>query len=264
MKCLSVTIVALLLPGIFAAACGVQTSPTPAPESYPPTASAKTRVGVTVGLPPFEIAGPDQNDLAGFDIELMKSIAIQTGLNVEFVNVGYDQLINSVGQCQLDMAISAIAINDGLKKQVDLSDAYFSAGQALVVKQGNITVTSLEKLTGMTVGAMAATPGETAVRAIAGAQAKFYPTYYQAFQDLITGNIDAVIADTFHAALYVGDKPNNLKVVGSPFGSVNFGMAVCKNEPELLKKLNAGIAATSANGTLKKLAQKWIPNNGGQ
>jgi ABC-type amino acid transport substrate-binding protein len=37
------------------------------------------------------------------------------------------------------------------------------------------------------------------------------------------------------------------------------GIAVAKNKPELLVKINAGLAALKSEGVLDQLPQKWLP-----
>jgi ABC-type amino acid transport substrate-binding protein len=257
-KPLTRTIAALLLISFFASACGILGRSAQSPGASTSTPLPKTTVAVDATLPRFELPGAGLNNPVGFDIDLMKAIAAGTGLNLQFVQFSYERIIDMVGQCQVDMAISAITLNDGLKDQVDVSTPYLTTSQELVAKKGNITITGLDTLTGMTVGTLAGSPGQAEIQAIPGAQAKIYPNFFLAFQDLITGYIDAVIADKFHAAQVVAVKTNNLRVVGEDFGSVNYGIVVCKNKPDLLKKINDGLAAADANGTLKKLTRKWL------
>jgi polar amino acid transport system substrate-binding protein len=257
-KPLTLAIAALLLISFFTTACGIPGDTTQTPGANTSILLPKTTIAVDATLPRFELPGANQNDPAGFDIDLMKNIAAGAGLNIQFVQLSYERIIDMVGQCQVDMAISAITLNDGLKNQVDVSNPYLTTSQELVAKKGNITITGLDSLTGMTVGALAGSPGQAEIQAIPGAQEKLYPNFFLAFQDLIAGYIDAVIADKFHAAQVVAVKTNNLKLVGKDFGSVNYGIVVCKNKPDLLKKINDGLAAADANGTLKKLARKWL------
>ena len=51
---------------------------------------------------------------------------------------------------------------------------------------------------------------------------------------------------------------NNLKIVGEPFASVDYNIAVCKDRPDLLDQINGGLAAVQGNGTLTKLTRKWL------
>jgi ABC-type amino acid transport substrate-binding protein len=260
-KNLSLAVIALLLISILLAACGAKSSPTQESSADAPTSLPKIRIGVDANLPPFEMLDSNTNELVGFDVELMRAIAEKIGFEVEFLNTGSSQLITLVSQCQLDAGISAIAITDGLKQQMDFSDPYYTTGQVLVVKKGNIVITGLDTLSDMTVGTQAGSLSEIEIWKIPGAQAETYSSYNLAFQDLITGYIDAVIADKPHALIYVEKKPNNLKIVGEEFGSVNYGIAICKDRADLVGLINNGLASVTADGTLEKLTQKWLTND---
>lgn len=250
--------VVMLSISIFLAACGVPSSLTGTPSPDPTSALPKLRIGVDASLPPFELPDPSTNEPIGLDIDLMKAIAARAGYNVEFVKVNYNQITTVVGECQVDGGISAIPIMDGLRQQVDLSDPYYTTSQVLVVKAGNITITGLGTLSGSIVGTQAGTLSEIELGKLSAVQPKPYETFAFAFQNLIDGYIDAVIADKPRALSYVNIKPNNLKTVGEEFGSVSYGIAVCKERTGLVQKINEALASLTADGTLKKLTQQWI------
>ena len=87
---------------------------------------------------------------------------------------------------------------------------------------------------------------------------KNYDDIGLAFQDLINGQIDAVIADNPLALGYVGQNPDTLKVVGEAFTDEFYGIAVCKTNTELLEKINKGLASVKADGLVDQLTTKWI------
>ncbi|MBI5653242.1 MAG: heavy metal translocating P-type ATPase [Chloroflexi bacterium] len=253
------TIAFFLLLAICLAACDSATAPTAKPKSA--SQLPKIRIGLESNLLSFENIEPGANDFVGFEIELMRAIAGKAGLDIEFANVGLNQLVAYVGRCQIDAGISAIAITDELKRQVNFSSPYFTTGHVVVVKKGNLVITGRDKLSNMTVGAQAGTLSAIEMEKISGTQAKAYPTFQLAFQVLAGGSIDAVVADKAQAWSAVRVKPNNLKIVGDEFGNVNYGIAICKTRTELTQKINVGLAAVQADGTLNKLTQKWINSN---
>ncbi len=243
------SLVLVVVTGILFAACGSFSRP-------------KVLIGADATLPLFESYDPYDGLFYGFDIEVMEAIAARAGFEVEFVDVGYDELLARVGQCELDAGISAIAITDALRQQFDFSDPYYTAGHVLVVKEGNIEITGLESLPGMTVGTQAGSLSELEAGKIPGVDLNAYGNFALSFQELIGGYIDAVIADQPRALGYVNVKPNNLKIVGEVFGRLDYGVAVCKDRADLLAKINDGIAKLKANGTLERLVRKWVINRG--
>ncbi len=254
-------IAALLSFSMLITACGVRGSPTQASSTGTTNSLPKIRIGVDANLPPFALTDATQNELSGFEIDLIKAIADKAGFQIEFVNTAYSQMITMINKCQIDAAISSIPISNELKQQLNFSDSYYTTRDVLVVKQGNITITSREKLTGMLVGTLTGSQSiiETGTTVF---QLAAYPSFNLAFQDLITGYIDAVIADKPHAQIYVETKPNRLKIIGEEFGTVNYGIAICKNSRDLLDSINNSLTEIKADGTMDKLTQKWLKDGG--
>jgi len=254
LKRLLLGLVTFCLLGIFLAACADRSASVGNPNTTPTT---KIRIGTDAVFPPYEFLDMNKKVWAGFDIDLMNAIASRSGLEVEFVNAKLNHLLGFVASCQLDGGISAIIITDELKGQMNFSDPYITVGQVVVVKKGNITITGRDQLSGMTVGSWQGSSSTPEIMQIPGAQLKMYDSYDLAFLDLIAGYIDAVIADLPRALSFVNIKANNLKIVGNEFASVGYGIAICKNQADLAKKVNDGLIAVKADGTLDKLAKKW-------
>jgi polar amino acid transport system substrate-binding protein len=214
-------------------------------------------MGVDASTPPFAAGGTDASEVVGFDIDLMNAIGVRSGFEVEYVRMEYNNMLKLVRECRLDGAISAIEIKDDLKQQMWLSQPYSTTRHVIVVKQGNIVINGRESLNGMIVGSQGGTLSELEMRKTPGVTPKMYASNYAAFQDLINGLIDAVIADYPRAMSYVAVKRNQLKVVGEPFGEIHYGIAVCTDRKDLAKKIEDHLQAIQADGLVQKLAKKW-------
>ncbi len=246
MKRLSVVVSVLVLAGLLLSGCGGAAAP------------AKIKIGTDATFPPFELVDEQTKELTGFDVDLMKAIAQKAGLDVEFVNVGFDPLLAGVAQCQYDGAIAAITITDERKQQMNFSKPYFEAGQVVVVKKDNDAIKTKDDLAGKTAGAQIGTTGAIEIGNIPGAKLKTYDSFDLAFQDLINGQIDGVVADNPLALGYVGKNADKIKITGPVFTSENYGVAICNKKADLAAKIDQGIDAVKADGTLDKLIQKWI------
>jgi ABC-type amino acid transport substrate-binding protein len=236
-----------LLIGVLLAGCASSTG-----------ALTRVRIATDPTYPPFEQVQRENKQLVGFDMDVMRAIADRAGLNVEFVSTSYDILLGSVARCEVDGAISAMEITDDLKQSMSFSNPYYVVGQEVVVKKGNLSITGRDTLAGMVVGAQKGQTGAAELQKMAGVQTRLYDSAEMAFQDLIIGLIDAVVADSPQAQDYSSLPANNLKIVGSSFTPKNYGIAVCNQNPDLLKKINTGLATIQSDGTLERLRQKWI------
>jgi len=249
-------IVLVFLLSSFLSACIPQRTP-PEVDATPIGARPVLRVGVDVKFPPFTQTGADGTTPVGFEIDVIETVAARAGFEVEFIPTEYNQLLVFVSQCQLDAGISGITITDPLKETLNFTTPYFTTGQVVVVKEGNILIHGKDDLAGMKVGTQDNTPSEDALNSLAQAEKLKYGTFYLAFQDLINGYIDAVVTDYPRALGYVNATRNHLKITGAEFGLVEYGIAVCKNEVDTLKKLDPELAAIRQSGLLDRLVKKW-------
>jgi polar amino acid transport system substrate-binding protein len=219
---------------------------------------APLKVVTDASWPPFEMVNESTKALEGFDVDLIKAIADKESMNIDIQNVPFDPLLAGMGTCQYDIAISAITITSDRAQKMAFSDPYFEAGQIVSVSIDNTDITGPESLAGKTVAAQIGTTGAIEVQKISGATLKTYDDIGLAFQDLLNGQVDAVVADNPLAIGYVGKNAAKLKTVGKVFTDENYGIAVCKNKQDVLDKINKGLAAVKSEGFLDQLTQKWI------
>lgn len=252
----SISLVTLILLSIGFSACSKSSSA--ATTSFP---GATYVVASDATWPPFESVNEQTKQLEGFDIDLIHAIATDQQFNINVKNITWTALLAGMANGTYDAAISSISITPDRQKQMLFSDPFLAAGQVVVVQTSNTTIKSNADLTGKKVGAQVDTTGAMEIDKIAGATNKSYDTIGLAFQDLINGQIDAVVADAPMANFYVNKNPSKLKVVGSIFTSEQYGIAVSNTQPALLTKINAGLKDLKANGTFNTLLTKWGINS---
>jgi polar amino acid transport system substrate-binding protein len=209
---------------------------------------------------PFEFVDENTKAITGFDIDLMKAIADKEGIQVEFKNVAWEALLAGIAQCQYDVAISSISITEERKPNMLFSDPYYTIGQQVVVAVDNTTIKSKDDLSGKKVGAQISTTGAIEVGKISGAELVNFDTIGLAFQALMNGSVDAVVADNALVMGYVNKYSDKLKTAGDPFTGESIGIAVCKTKPDLLKKINDGLAKVKAENLIDTLNTKWVKN----
>jgi polar amino acid transport system substrate-binding protein len=224
--------------------------------SSTPTASQIT-VATDATWPPFESINEQTKAIEGLDIDIFNAIAAKQKITVTFKNVAWDPLLAGMAQGMYDAAISSITITEERKKDMLFSDPYFAAGQMVVVKIDNSAIKGKETLTGM-VGVQLGTTGDIEVQKIKAATSKPYDDIGLAFQDLINGQVQAVVCDNPVALLYVGKYSDKIKTVGAVFTDENYGIAVAKGKTDLLNKINAGLKAVKSEGLIEKYSKTWL------
>jgi polar amino acid transport system substrate-binding protein len=249
-KRLNWSIFVLLAASLILGACGQPT------QQASPTETIVVATDATWA--PFEMLNEGTRDIEGFDIDLMNAIAREAGLAVQYQNVSWDPLLAGMATCQYDAAISAMTITEERKEQFLFSDPYFEAGQIVTVRTENTDIIGAESLEGKVVGAQIGTTGAIEVEQIANVTLRGYDEISQAFQDLMNGQVDAVVADNPVALGYVGANPTRIKMVGDVFTDENYGIAICRNKPELQQKINEGLAKVKQSGYIDELVEKWL------
>jgi len=221
------------------------------------SAPLKVQVATDATWFPFEYVDSETGEIVGFDIDVMNAIALRANLDIEFINVAWDPLLAGMAQGTYDCAISSITITAERAEQMLFSTPYFTAGQIVVVLKSNTTFTSKDNLTG-DVGAQLGTTGAMEVEKLSGCTLKNYDEIGLAFQDLMNGQISAVICDVPVARGYVAANPDELKTIGEMFTTEQYGIAVAKGKEDLLAKINAAIQAIINEGLIEEYSLRWL------
>jgi len=208
--------------------------------------------------PPMEFVNTDK-EMVGYDIDFINAVAKEGGFEVEIRNTAWDGIFASLGNGESDAVISSVTITEDRKKTMDFSLPYINAGQVLIVSVDSSAKT-LADLDGKEVGAQIGTTGAIEI-SNSGATLKTYDELGFAIEDLANGRIEGVVADTPIAADYVLQNDNyksTLMIVGDSFTDEYYGIAVKKDNSEVLDLINKGIKAVQEKGIDKELEDKWL------
>ena len=82
--------------------------------------------------PPFEWQAGD-GQLVGFDLDVMRLIAILEGYDVEIVSYSWDIIFIDVGNGSVDIGASGATITAEREQVVDFSAPYWTSNQAVIV-----------------------------------------------------------------------------------------------------------------------------------
>ncbi|MEU2785510.1 transporter substrate-binding domain-containing protein [Streptomyces sp. NPDC007110] len=208
--------------------------------------------------PPFqsEIDGKVQ----GFDVSLVDLVADDLGvkqaiLDTPFENFKTGAFLNS-GEC--DLAAAGMTITAERKKNVDFSDPYFEATQAVLVDKKS-GITSFAGLKGKKVGAQAQTTGEDYAKS-KGLDPVSFESSDAVLNGLRTGQVQAVVIDYPVVQGWLKDKANAdaFQVAEQINTGEQYGFTVRKGNTKLLAAINKALSEAKADGTYKKLYEKWI------
>ncbi len=225
----------------------------------------KIIVGTSADFPPFEFKDANGN-IIGFDIDLIKKILTDEGYTVEIQDIGFDSLIPSLETGKIDVIAAAMTITEERQQRVDLSNPYYDANQAVLVKVGaDINITTIEDLKNYTVGAQTGTTGWAWVNDTLVATGKLpddkfksYDLYTDAVADLIIGpsRVGAIVIDSPVAESFA--KKGTVKIILNITTNESYGFAVKKGNTELVNKINTGLAGVMETTYWENLVEKYF------
>ncbi|BBC96774.1 basic amino acid ABC transporter substrate-binding protein [Streptomyces griseofuscus] len=208
--------------------------------------------------PPFQSVVDGK--VQGFDVSLIDLVAKDLGVKQQIVDTPFENFktgafLNS-GQC--DLAAAGMTITAERAKNVDFSDPYFEATQAVLVAK-NSGITSLDGAKGKKLGAQAQTTGEDFAKK-KGLDPVSFASSDAVLNGLRTGQVQAVVIDYPVVQGWLKDKANadKFKVVDNLKTGEQYGFTVKKGNKPLLKAINKALKDAKADGTYKKIYEKWI------
>ncbi|MHA1599315.1 MAG: ABC transporter substrate-binding protein [Alphaproteobacteria bacterium] len=230
------------------------------------SAGMKVRVGTEGAYPPFNYIDSD-GKLQGFDVEIADALCAAAKLDCEFVVQDWDGIIPGLLAKKFDAIIASMSITEERKKKVDFTDRYYNTPAKFVIKEGVNIEISKAGLKGKTVAVQRATIHENFLQDNYGdvIEIRSYATQDEANADLVAGRVDLVLADS--VALDEGflktDAGKGFTFTGPGFNDPKWfgdgaGIAVRKGEDELREALNKAIKQILADGTYKKINDKYF------
>ncbi|MBU0583341.1 MAG: transporter substrate-binding domain-containing protein [Alphaproteobacteria bacterium] len=232
-----------------------------------PDLGGRTVVVVTENAyPPLQFINPISGEQVGWEYDAMNEIAKRLKFKVTYQNTSWDAMIQAVSDGQYDIGMTGITIKDDRKEKVDFSDPYMRSEQFMLVRGDEDRFSDAESFAAFTdglVGAQAGTtPFYTAVYSVldgdeANPRIKLFETFGATVQALRAGDVDMVLTDGTAGKGYVDAANGELKLVGGPLGSEDFGF-IFKKGSDLVTPVNAAIAAMKVDGTIEALNKKWF------
>jgi len=221
----------------------------------------KLRIGTNAEYPPFEYK--EGESFVGVDMDLARKIAEKLDMEYEITDMEFETLIPSLAANKIDIALSAIAITDKRRAQVDFTDPYYVANQVIITKQDSkLTLDKLEDIVKFKVGAQNGTTGQIYMsenyvdkNLMSKENLKKYSTNIEAITDLLNGNLDFVIIDDSAAQGYAKLRP--IKVVQTIETNESYGIAMPKGA-EMNAKINQALQYLISSGEVLSIIQTHI------
>lgn len=228
----------------------------------PAAAEDTLRIGTEGAYPPFNQIGPD-GELQGFDIDIAKALCEEMDRDCEFVTQDWDGIIPGLLANKYDAIIASMSITPERDKAVDFTGRYYSNKLRFLAKKSSNIKPTEASLKGKTVGAQRATISSQWLQDNMGdiLDIKLYDTQENAFLDLGSGRIDAVLADMLVAYEWLNSGEGSAyEFKGEAvYSGDKIAIAVQEGNDELRKEFSEAIKAIRKDGTYARINAKYFP-----
>jgi len=201
----------------------------------------------------------------GFDVDIAKLVATAIfGSNLsgktEFVETPSAVREQSIIDGKVDMVAATYTINDARKQKVAFAGPYYIAGQSILVKKANSSITGLSTLTGKKVCTVTgSTPLKTLTEKAQGADLSIlFDTYSKCIEALKDGRVEAVSTDNVILLGFIKDNPGLFKLVGDTFTQEPYGIGVKKDDTVFRNFVNDVIEKAYKDGSWAKAFETQV------
>lgn len=223
------------------------------------------RIGTEGAYPPFNNLNA-KKELEGFEIDYGNALCEKMKVKCTWIVQDWDGIIPALLSNKYDVIIAGMNATDERKKRVAFSEVYTKTPISMIgAKSIASTDVSPAALKGKAIGAQGSTiHANWLEKHYKDSTIRPYPTQEEANLDLQNGRIDYIVADKLaledfingkgkDCCKFIADVPRDLAIHGP-----GVGMAMRKEDTALKAMLDKAILDSVADGTHKKIADKWF------
>jgi glutamate transport system substrate-binding protein len=191
----------------------------------------------------------DGANYTGFDVAVAKFVAQSLGhkaKDITWVQAPSAQRETLISTGQVDLVVATYSITDARKEKVSFAGPYFIAGQDLLVKAADTSITGPDTLKGKKLCSVkGSTPAAKLHDKYPDVQLQEYDTYSKCVEALVGGAIDAVTTDNAILAGYASQPAykGKLRVVGKTFSTEKYGIGFKKGDTAMCRKITDAISS---------------------
>ncbi|OYW61130.1 MAG: amino acid ABC transporter [Bosea sp. 12-68-7] len=225
----------------------------------------EVRIGTEGAYPPFNNLNA-KKELEGFEIDYGNLLCERMKVKCTWVVQDWDGIIPALLSNKYDIIIAGMNATDERKKRVDFTAVYTKTPIWIIgPKTTTSTDVSPAALKGKAIGVQGSTVHSNYVEKVyKDSTARPYPTQEEANLDLLSGRLDYIIADSLSLEDFLNGKGKDCcKKIGeitrdATIHGPGVGGAVRKEDTALKALFDKAIAETIADGSHKKIADKYF------
>jgi signal transduction histidine kinase/CheY-like chemotaxis protein len=209
------------------------------------------------GSPPLQYRNDKTGNAEGFAVDVLDAVAERAGLQVTYAFAySWSEMIQKVRSGKADV-IASLAISEERQEDLIFSNVIHSSSVSIFVRSQNDNIKELSRALNV-----ATTKGGIPyeyMKKITGLKIKLYETFSEGLFSLLAGEIDAFVAGDAIFLKLARDAgvDDHIKIVGKPLISIKRAIALPKENPRLLTRLNKALKGFVGSPEYQRIYVKW-------
>ena len=213
--------------------------------------AGKLVIATSPDFPPFE--NLENGEVVGIEIDIMNLICDQMGVELVIEQMDFESVIPGIQAGKFDAGVSGITVTEDRKKNVDFSDPYFLASQAIVVTPDS-PITCKADLTGKKISVQTGTTAEEYCMD-EGYTVLAFTANNDAASALTSGKVDAWVVDNEVAVALAAQQ--GLVVLDEAMTSEPYAFAFPKGSDTLVAEFNKILNQLITDGTIQGIFDQY-------
>ena len=193
----------------------------------------------------------------GFDADMARAFAESLGVEVEFVEINWDNKILELNAKSIDCVWNGMTLTDDVKAAMECSNAYCNNAQVVILPADKAAdYKTVEDLKDLSFAVEAGSAGEAEVAAL-GYSSTPVTAQSDALMEVAAGTSDAAVIDSLMAAAMVGEGtgyPDLIYTLG--LNSEEYGVGF-RTGSDLAAALNDFFSKSYADGSMIECAETY-------
>jgi glutamate transport system substrate-binding protein len=221
--------------------------------------AGKLRVGTKFDQPGFGLKGLSGKP-EGFDVKIAEIVAGALGIDndkIEWTETPSTVREQVIQQDKVDIVVATYTINDKRKEVIDFAGPYYVAGQSILVKADDSTITgpdSFKDGTKKVCSVTNSTPAANIEKYLKdkATQLVLFDVYQKCVDALKGGQVNAVTTDNVILTGFIANNKGQFKLAGTPFTEEPYGIGLKKGDTAFRAFINDTLEKSFTDGSYTK------------
>ena len=200
----------------------------------------------------------DNGEWTGFDTEFALAVGEKLGVEVEFIEINWDNKFLELDSKSIDCIWNGMTITEEATLNASVSNPYVENAQVVVMIADNAEkYTDVESMADLSFAAEAGSAGEATISDNGWENYTAVKAQTDALLEVASGSVDACVIDITMANAMTGEGTSYENLAqAAKLNTEQYGIA-CRQDSDLTAKINEVMAELMSDGTLDELAEKY-------